>query len=209
MNKLVKDMLLSKYKSDKHYAPHMYMPKEDYRRDSRYDYAKYDMGRGDSTYRGQGYADQGYGYERGQQSYGRDGYIDMRREHEDYRRYDNTSHDYGQTEYGKLTREDMEKWGHSLINDDGSTGKHFKMEQVEHAAKQLGVDVHKFGGMEVFCTAMNMMYADYCKVAKKFGADTPVFYAEMAKAFLDDKDFRGEGEEKLWLYYKCIAESED
>ena len=211
MNKLVKDMLLSRYKSDKHYAPH-YSP-EDFRRDSRYDSAKYDMGRGDSTYRGQGYADQGYDYERGQQRSGRDSGIDMRRDYGyrdygDYRRYDR-GQDYGQTEYGKMTREDMERWSRSLMNDDGSKGKHFKMEQVEHAVKQADVDVHKYGGMEVFCMAMNMMYADYCKVAKKFGADTPIFYAEMAKAFLDDKDFRGEGEEKLWLYYKCIAEDED
>ena len=208
MNKLVKDMLLSRYKSDKHYAPHVYPPKEDYRRDSRYDYAKYDMGHGSGSYRGQGYADQTYDYERGQQHYGRDGYIDINREH-DYRRYDRTSHDYGQTEYGKMTHEDIEHWSHSLMNDDGTKGKHFKIEQVEHAAKQADVDVHKVGGMEVFCMTMNMMYADYCKVAKKFGADTPVFYAEMAKAFLDDKDFRGEGEEKLWLYYKCIAEDEE
>lgn len=31
---------------------------------------------------------------------------------------------------------------------------------------------------------------------------------EGAKAFLDDKDFDGEPEEKLYLYYKCIVEKE-
>lgn len=30
----------------------------------------------------------------------------------------------------------------------------------------------------------------------------------LAKAFLDDKDFDGEPEEKLYLYYKCIVEKE-
>lgn len=63
-------------------------------------------------------------------------------------------------------------------------------------------------GRHTFCLAMNMMYSDYCKVAQKFGADRPEFYAEMAKAFLKDKDFDGNGEEKLWLYYKCIVEQE-
>lgn len=206
MNKLVKDMLMSKYKSDKHYPP-----MADYRRDYRYDGTKPDMRRGDREYRGQGFADQGYDYERNQQYPDYRG-GDMRRndyaDYGDYRRGDR-SMDYGHTEYGKMSHEDIEKWSHSLINDDGSRGKHFKMEQVEHAVKQADIDVHKYGGMEVFCMAMNMTYADYCKVAKKFGSDTPVFYAEMAKAFLDDKDFRGEGEEKLWLYYKCIAEQED
>ena len=56
---------------------------------------------------------------------------------------------------------------------------------------------------------MNMMYSDYCAVAKKFGLDRPDFYAELAKAFLNDKDFGGEPEEKVFLYYKCIAEQED
>lgn len=52
----------------------------------------------------------------------------------------------------------------------------------------------------------NPPYSDYCAVAKKFGLDRPDFYAELAKAFLNDKDFEGEPEEKVWLYYKCISE---
>lgn len=57
--------------------------------------------------------------------------------------------------------------------------------------------------------AMNMVYSDYCKVAKKYGVDTPEFYADMAKAFLRDKDFDGKPEEKLYLYYKSIVEKDD
>jgi hypothetical protein len=53
-----------------------------------------------------------------------------------------------------------------------------------------------------------MKYSDYCKVAQKYGVDRPEFYADMAKAFLKDKDFHGEPEEKLYLYYKCIVEKE-
>lgn len=64
-------------------------------------------------------------------------------------------------------------------------------------------------GYDIFCLAMNMMYSDYCKVAKKYGADTPEFYADMAKAFLRDKDFDGKPEEKLYLYYKTIVEKDD
>ena len=197
MTRFVKDMLMSKYgKGDKHYEPHHYPEHEpDYRRSSRYDSSEYDYGRNHPIYNGQGYANQVADYERGQQ-------------YHDYRKYD-MSRDYGHTEYGKMSREDIERWCESLENNDGTRGKHFKKDQVEHAVKQSGIDVHRFGGMEVFCMTMNMMYADYCTVAKKFGADTPVFYAEMAKAFLEDKDFRGSGEEKLWLYYKCIAEQED
>lgn len=31
----------------------------------------------------------------------------------------------------------------------------------------------------------------------------------LAKNFLDDKDFDGDGKEKLMLYYKCIVEKDD
>lgn len=81
------------------------------------------------------------------------------------------------------------------------------LQQVMQYAKQVGVDMQQFGDA-TFCLAMNMMYSDYCGVAKKFGFDRPEVYADLAKAFLDDKDFDGEPEEKLYLYYKCIVEKE-
>lgn len=49
-----------------------------------------------------------------------------------------------------------------------------------------------------FYATMNMMYSDYCKVAEKFGINGIDFYAEMAKAFLLDKDA---GPHKLENYY--------
>ena len=51
---------------------------------------------------------------------------------------------------------------------------------------------------------MNMMYSDYYDVARKFGVNVPEFYAELARAFLMDKDGPGP-EEKLCAYYRCIA----
>ena len=35
---------------------------------------------------------------------------------------------------------------------------------------------------------MNMMYSDYCMVARSYSADNQNFYADMAAAFLRDKD---------------------
>ena len=46
-------------------------------------------------------------------------------------------------------------------------------------------------------------------VAKKYGVDIPEYYADLAKAFLRDKDFDGKPEEKLYLYYKTIVEQDD
>jgi hypothetical protein len=120
--------------------------------------------------------------------------------------------DYGEhekMEFGKLSKKDYEEWGKMLENADGSRGEHFKKGQAEQIARQLGIDLHSFGGAEVFAMTMNMMYADYCAVAKKYGVDRPEFYADLAKAFLHDKDYHGKPEEKLWLYYKCIAEDDE
>lgn len=83
------------------------------------------------------------------------------------------------------------------------------MAEVIHLVIVADIDIERMGGMDVFCLAVNMMYADYCKVAKKYGVSHIEYYVDLAKAFLEDEDFHGKPEEKLWLYYKCIAESEE
>lgn len=186
---------------------------EDYRREDydRRDYGDYgnDYNRGGydyGDYGGEDYRGGDYGYEmdgrrgvRGTGRYGMGGSQYYGRDR---------GMDYGEEQYGKLSREDMEKWKHGLENADGSRGEHFKAEQLEQLARQMNIDVERMGGMDVFCMAVNMMYADYCGVARKFNLDRPEYYVELAKAFLEDKDFHGNGEEKLWLYYKCIASDE-
>ena len=171
------------------------------RSDYNSDYRRRDMQRGDSTY-AQPYPDMADRHYEHLQQYEDSRRWDMRR---DYIGYD----DGGKTQYGKMSEEDIKNWEHHLINSDGTRGGHFKKDHVEHIASKAGVDIHRLGGLDVFTITMNAMYADYCAVAKKFGNDVPEFYACLAKAFLEDKDFRGSGEEKLWLYYKCIAEQED
>lgn len=92
--------------------------------------------------------------------------------------------DRGEYDTDYFTKHDIESWKRGMINEDGSRGEHFNKEQVMQYAKQVGVDT------------------------QKFGFDRPEVYADLAKAFLDDKDFDGEPEEKLYLYYKCIVEKE-
>ena len=54
---------------------------------------------------------------------------------------------------------------------------------------------------------MNVMYSDYYGVAAKYGLDRPEFYADLAKAFLMDKDAGGP-EEKMAGYYHGVASQE-
>lgn len=165
----------------------------DYGRGRRMDYGYEDMRRGD------------YGYDMARSGRGRG--RGRGRDYGDYADYGDYG-DYGDEEI-KLSKHDMEKWKKQLHNADGSKGEHFRKEQIEQMAKQWGTDVNKYGGADVFAMTMNMMYSDYCGVAKKYGVDRPEYYAELSKAFLDDKDFEGEGAEKLALYYKCIVEKDE
>lgn len=130
----------------------------------------------------------------GNMGYGYDGNYDMR------------GRDYGEQQYGKLSREDLEEWKRNLKNKDGSHGEHFSKEQVEQIARQMGIDVNRYGGLEVFAMAMNMKYSDDCRRAKKYGVDRPEYYADGAIDFLTDDDANSQGEERLWLYYKCMVE---
>ena len=112
--------------------------------------------------------------------------------------------DYGEDEE-ELTKHDIKKWEKDMENSDGTHGAHFEKEMIDQKTMQMGIDPKKFGD-GVLCVMVNSMYSDYCGVAKKFGVDRIEFYIEMAKAFLDDKDFDGSPEEKAYLYYKCIVE---
>ena len=95
-------------------------------------------------------------------------------------------------------RQAME-WTSKMRNLDGSIGPHFKPEMAEQLR---AAHCPKCDRWE-FMVALNMMYADYSEVAKKFGADKPEFYTCMAKAFLEDPDA---GEGKLAKYMEVIPE---
>lgn len=109
----------------------------------------------------------------------------------------------------RLSKTDMRQWKHMMENEDGTHGPHYDMQQVMHAADKIGIDFDKdeFDEKE-FCMAINMMYSDYCKVAKKYISPDRelMFFAELAKAFLCDEDGPG-ASEKLALYYNCIVDA--
>lgn len=108
------------------------------------------------------------------------------------------------TAYGaEFTHEDAKKWAEKMVNDDGTMGAHWTIEQTSSVAKDHGV---KFEHITDWCwwIAMNMIYSDYCAVAEKHGVGTPEFFADMTKAFLFDKDAPGP-EKKLGAYYHGIV----
>lgn len=103
---------------------------------------------------------------------------------------------------GELTKEKAQEWTKKMKNSDGSSGPHWKLEQTNVLMEKLGVSLNPIE----FYVAANMMYSDYCGVAKKFGLDTADFYGYMAKAFLEDKDA---GSDKLKKYFEKVVGAEE
>lgn len=105
---------------------------------------------------------------------------------------------YAKYDEDSMTRETAMRWVSGMKNEDGTTGPHYSMEQAKQIMEQYKIDCDE---IEFFVT-INMIYSDYCKVAKKNNCSTIEFYACMAKAFLEDKDAQPN---KLERYYTCIV----
>jgi hypothetical protein len=104
------------------------------------------------------------------------------------------------TKMMEFTEDDAKEWTARMENTDGTTGQHWPMEQTTAVMVSKGYHFDP----AVWYAAMNMVYSDYFSVAKKHGINTVEFYADMAEAFLADKDAGGP-EEKISAYYHCIA----
>ena len=166
----------------------------------------------------------GYDREYGRDGYGRREYMDERgREHyRDGRYAPERRYEDGDDEYffkvkgkfgrademgsrkmpSKMTRELAEEWTRKMENADGSHGPHWSMEQVKQVQEQKK-ELQGFELPDVYA-ALNMMYSDYCEVAKKFNVNNLDFYVCMTKAWLDDDD-AGAGSAKTLMYYECVA----
>lgn len=126
----------------------------------------------------------------------------------DYRDYE-YERDYGEEDF-YLTRHDYKAWEHKLKNADGSHGKHFDDDKLISEAKRYGVRFEDYSEDD-FIIATNMLYSDYCEVFKNIITQSaePMFYVKMAKAFLEDKDAKIKGSEKLAMYYYCFVDDEE
>ena len=103
----------------------------------------------------------------------------------------------------KLTREKAEKWVRSMHGDDPkSRGEMWSYEDAKKLAEERGLPTE---GQEMvdFYVVLNMVYTDYCKVAKEHGVDTEDYYADLAEAWLYDRDAKPPTE-KLMAYHKNV-----
>ena len=203
----------SRYERDSRHARREYEAEPYAQMRGNFEYDRYDYG-DDSDYGDDMRGDYRGGRRGGgRMDYGYDDMPDMRGRRRNSRgqymsdRNGRMMRDYGDDMDDRLTKKEMKEWEKDLVNDDGTRGAHFPAEQIDQVAQSLGIDPKEFGD-GVLCMTVNMLYSDYCGVARKFNVDRIEFYIEMAKAFLKDKDFDGDGAEKLFLYYTFIADDD-
>lgn len=96
----------------------------------------------------------------------------------------------------ELTETDAEHWNRTMSNADGSTGGHWLIADTSNLGRPDGVPDWKWN------VTMNMIYSDFSEVAAKYGVGAARFYADMARAFLQDTDAQ---DDKLGKYYKYIV----
>ena len=77
----------------------------------------------------------------------------------------------------------LDKATSSMINEDGTTGPHWNINQTNSVAKSNGIIFDNFNEYD-WNYVMNMLYSDYYGAVSN---DTSV-YVKLAKKFLDDKD---------------------
>lgn len=99
----------------------------------------------------------------------------------------------------KFDEKMAKEWTAKMQNEDGTHGPHWTMEQTKRVMEQRGIKEDPAR----FYAAINMMYSDYSEVAKKINANNMDFFAEMAKAFLQDKD--AGAQDKLAAYYEYVV----
>lgn len=87
----------------------------------------------------------------------------------------------------------LEKAVSSMINEDGTTGPHWTLEQTSSVARQNGITFDHFNEYD-WNYVMNMIYSDY------YGAvpNETSYYVKLSRKFLEDKDAK---EGKAFKYY--------
>ena len=103
-----------------------------------------------------------------------------------------------------LTRDEAERWVARMKSADGKTGGRWPYQEVKRYAGNF--DVHGEEKIVEFYAVMNALATDYGDVAKRYGVDKVDFWADLAKAFIDDKDAVPG---KVKKYYECIAQRDE
>jgi len=106
----------------------------------------------------------------------------------------------------EFDQQTAERWVKSMQNEDKNhpEGGKWTPEMLKPLARKFNVPTEGKKFWEFYAMS-NAMYSDYCEVVKKFGIVSPEFYAQMAKAFMDDKDAVPD---KVAAYYEFLVDKD-
>lgn len=105
----------------------------------------------------------------------------------------------GKNAASPMNYEIADEWMSKIINEDGTKGAHWSMDDVKRLMQQRGVECDPIK----LWVAMNAEYSDRQKVNKKYGVDRPEYYMDAAIAFwLKDADAV---KDKLSAYYTYVV----
>lgn len=90
--------------------------------------------------------------------------------------------------HGELTADKAAKWVDGMRNVDAEhpKGAMWSQTATDPLAEKRGFDTAQ--EKSEFWAVINMMYSDYATVASRHGVDKPDYYADMAAAWMHDKD---------------------
>lgn len=97
-----------------------------------------------------------------------------------------------------FNRKTAEEWVSGMKNSDGTNGQHWTLDQTKQLMAQRKID----GDPVQFYAALNAVYSDFYGVAKKHGVSNIEFFADLAKAWLEDKDAVPD---KAAAYYEYVV----
>ena len=103
-------------------------------------------------------------------------------------------------EFDRIDRQTADRWVRDMQAESG----------MEMWPREMTRQIAEKNGMEdldenEFFAVFNAMFSDYYKVAQRWGVDKVDFYADLTKAFLEDRDAV---EDKAAVYYACIVRKE-
>lgn len=97
-----------------------------------------------------------------------------------------------------IDRKVAREWIESMKSEDEQGAPWISEEDVKPFMMQVKFE----GNPAEFWAIMNAVYTDYSHVARRYGINKPEFYAELAKAWLEDEDAVPD---KAAIYYDCIV----
>lgn len=97
-----------------------------------------------------------------------------------------------------IDRKVAHEWIESMKSEDEQGAPWTNEEDVKPFMMQVKFE----GNPAEFWAIMNAVYTDYSHVARRYGINKPEFYAELAKAWLEDEDAVPD---KAAIYYDCIV----